>query len=208
MNVLAVGAHYDDVDLGCSGTLINHVRRGDKVTIVVVTDSAYRNPEGEVVRSADVAYKEGLAAAKMIGADLICLNYKTFFVPFDENLTKEIHSLLNELNIDTVYSHWVHDIHRDHQYTAKSTLMAARHVPRVLMYRSNYYDSDQTFRDNFYSDISEVMGQKIATIKAHRSELERVRWQWIEFFEHQNRNDGQKIGVKYAETFEIVRYLI
>ena len=136
------------------------------------------------------------------------MNYKNFFVPFDENLTKEIHSLLNELNIDTVYSHWVHDIHRDHQYTAKSTLMAARHVPRVLMYRSNYYDSDQTFRDNFYSDISEVMGQKIATIKAHRSELERVRWQWIEFFEHQNRNDGQKIGVKYAETFEIVRYLI
>jgi LmbE family N-acetylglucosaminyl deacetylase len=208
MNVLAVGAHYDDVELGCSGTLINHVKRGDKVTILVVTDSAYKNPEGEVVRSADVAYKEGLAAAEVIGADLICLNYKTFFVPFDESLTKEIHSLLNELKINTVYSHWVHDIHRDHQYTAKSTLMAARHAPRVLMYRSNYYDSDQTFRDNFYSDISEVMGQKIATIKTHRSELERVRWQWIEFFEHQNRNDGQKIGVKYAETFEVVRYLI
>ena len=40
MNVLAVGAHYDDIELGCSGTLIKHVQAGDRVTLLVITDSA------------------------------------------------------------------------------------------------------------------------------------------------------------------------
>ncbi|MFC1579356.1 PIG-L deacetylase family protein [Thermodesulfobacteriota bacterium] len=208
MNILAVGAHYDDVELGCSGTLINHVKKGDRVTIIVVTDSAYKDPNGTMIRSADIAKEEGIKAADIIGADLICLEYETFFVPFDERLTKTITSYIEDLNIDTVYCHWVHDLHRDHQYVAKSTIMASRHVPRVLMYRSNYYDTYDTFRGKFYSDISKVMDSKIEVIKAHQSELERVRHEWITFITRQNANDGQKNHLKYAECFEIIRYVI
>ena len=51
------------------------------------------------------------------------------------------------------------------------------------------------------------MEKKIAVIKAHQSELERVRYEWIDFASRQNANDGQKIGVKHAECFEIIRYL-
>ena len=47
MNVLGVGAHYDDLELGCSGTLINHVKKGDNVTMLVITDSSYKNPDGQ-----------------------------------------------------------------------------------------------------------------------------------------------------------------
>jgi len=208
MNVLAVGAHYDDVELGCSGTLIKHVEKGDKVTILVITDSSYKNPDGDLIRSADVALKEGKAAAKIIGAELICLKYETFMVPFDETLTKTITRYVEDLKINTIYSHWTNDLHRDHQYAAKSTLMAGRHVPRFLMYRSNFYDTEQQFRGNFYSDISDLMDKKVEVISAHKSELERVRYQWLDFFCKLHKNDGQKIGVKYAECFEIVRYLI
>jgi len=208
MNILAVGAHFDDVELGCSGTLINHVKRGDNVTVLVVTDSAYSSPDGAVIRGQDIAGEEGAKAAEIIGAELICLQQKTFRVEVCDALITEVYRIITERNIDTVYCHWTGDIHRDHHNTAKITLMASRHVPRVLMYRSNYYDSEQIFRGNLYSDISDSMGQKIAAIKAHRSEMERVRWQWIEFFEHNNRNEGQKMGVRYAEAFEVVRYLL
>lgn len=208
MNVLGIGAHYDDLEIGCSGALIKHAENGDKVTMLVITDSAYKNPKGDLVRSSDIAYKEGLIAAKIIGAELICLNYATFMVPFNETLTKEITSYLEDLKIDTVYSHWIYDLHRDHQYTSKCALMAGRHISRFLMFRSNFYDTEQQFRGNFYSDISNVMDKKIAAIKSHESELERVRYEWIDFFIRQHENDGQKIGVKYAECFEIVRYLV
>ncbi len=208
MNVLGIGAHFDDIELGCSGTLINHVRKGDKVTMLVITDSSYMNPSGEIIRESEIAYQEGLKAANIIGAQLICLNLKTFMVPFDEFLTKKINSYIDDFKIDTIYSHWVNDLHRDHQFTAKAVLMAGRHVPRFLMYRSNHYDTEQQFRGNFYSDISEAMDKKIEVIKAHESELKRVRHAWLDFFKNQNANDGQKIGVRYAECFEVIRYLI
>ncbi|MCD6225410.1 MAG: PIG-L family deacetylase [Deltaproteobacteria bacterium] len=208
MNVLAVGAHYDDVELGCSGTLIKHVTKGDKVTILVITDSAYKNPDGDLIRGPDVAIQEGKVAANIIEAKLICLNYKTFMVPFNDMLGKKILDYIEKLEIDTIYSHWVYDLHRDHQYAAKTTLMAGRHVPRFLMYRSNFYDTERQFRGNFYSDISNAMDKKIEVIKAHKSELERVRYKWLDFFCKMHKNDGQKIGVKYAECFEVVRYLI
>jgi len=208
MNILAVGAHFDDVEFGCSGTLIKHKQKGDKVTILVVTDSAYKDPNGKLVRSAETAYKEGAAAAKIIGVDMKCLGYNTFLVPYDEGLTKEINRYIEELSIDTIYCHWVKDIHRDHHYTAKSTLMAGRHVPRFLMYRSNYYNGEEQFRGNFYSDISDVMDKKIEVMRAHESELKRVNNRWLEFFKKQNANHGLIIGVNYAECFEVVRYLI
>jgi LmbE family N-acetylglucosaminyl deacetylase len=207
MNILAVGAHFDDVELACSGTLMKHVDNGDNVTIMVVTDSAYRNADGVLVRSAEVAYEEGKKAAEMIGAEMICLNYKTFEVPFDDYLGREILDHIEKRNIECIYSHWVNDIHRDHQCAGRSAMMAGRHVPRFLMYRSNYYDTEAHFHGNFYSDITPYMDRKVGVIKSHKSELERVKYKWLDFFMNQNSNEGQKIGVKYAECFEVVRYL-
>lgn len=208
LSVLGVGAHYDDLDLGCSGTLIKHARQGDDVTMLVATDSAYRNPHGEVVRSAEVAREEGEKAAALIGAKLICLDFKTFELPFDEKLTQAITQIIADLNIDTVYSHWTGDLHRDHINAGQAAIMAGRHVPRFLMYRSNYYESGQAFRGSLYSDISAEFEAKLEVIKCHQSELTRVNYAWLDFFTHQNRNDGLRIGCEYAEAFEIVRYLV
>ncbi|MDR3044996.1 MAG: PIG-L family deacetylase [Desulfovibrio sp.] len=208
MNILAVGAHFDDVELGCSGTLMNHVRKGDNVTLLVLTSSGYMDPNGNMVRSDDIALAEGRAAAAIMGAELLTLDYRTFYLPFNEEVTMSLNKLIKDREIDTVYCHWIHDLHRDHQCAAQNTIMASRHVPRVLMYRSNHYDTPHTFAGNIYSDISGVMDRKIEVIKSHKSELERVRYQWVDFFTRLNSNDGQKIGVDYAECFEIVRYLI
>jgi LmbE family N-acetylglucosaminyl deacetylase len=208
MNVLAVGAHYDDIELGCSGTLIKHVESGDHVTVMVLTDSKYQDPEGALIRDAGTALREGQQAARLIGAELVSLKHKTFEVPFDDFLGRQILKYVERRKIDTIYSHWVHDLHRDHQYAGRCTLMAGRHVPRFLMYRSNFYDTERQFRGNFYSDISQVIETKINVIKAHQSEMKRVRNEWLDFFLKQHQNDGQKIGVRYAECFEVVRYLL
>lgn len=208
MNVLGIGAHFDDLELGCGGTLIKHVKGGDNVTMLVVTNSSYNDPDDKIIRKPEVAYEEGRKAAEIIGARLECLNFDTFLVPFNEGLTSIINRYIDQLKIDIIYTHWIHDIHRDHHYTAKNTLMAGRRVPRFLMYRSNYYDSEKVFQGNYYSDITDEMETKIELIKVFESELKRVDCKWIEFFRNQNTNDGQKIGVQYAECFEVVRYLM
>lgn len=208
MNILAVGAHYDDIELGCGGTLINHVKKGDTVWMVVVTDSGYSDPAGIVIRDNETAKEEGKKAAKIIGARLIGLEYKTFYINFDEKLTADLTNIIENNGIDTIYSHWSKDIHRDHQNTAKSVLMAARHIPRLLMYQSNWYDTDLAFHGTFYSDISTVMDQKLEAITAHRSEIKRTENAWIEYLKNKHRIDGMKTGVRFAESFVPVRYLV
>ncbi len=86
MNILAIGAHFDDIELGCSGTLIKHVESGDNVTMLVITDSAFTNPDNIEIRNREIAKCEGEAGALVIGANLICLDYKTFNVSFDDKL--------------------------------------------------------------------------------------------------------------------------
>lgn len=208
MNILAIGAHFDDVELGCGGSLIRHARSGDSVTVAVLTRSGYSAPGGRRVRMDAEAIKEGRRAAKILGAEMICLNFRTFEVPCDEKLTVKILNLIEKKRIDTVYSHWTGDIHRDHANAGRCALMAGRRVPRFLMYRSNLYGSGSDFRGKLYSDISPFFDQKFDAIRCYRTELGRVGGTWLEMVRCQNSLSGMEVGVKYAECFEAVRYLL
>lgn len=161
-----------------------------------------------MIRSKDVALKEGQRAANIIGAQLLCGESKAKELPYGVTLIENINKLIDDLNIDLIYTHWVHDIHQDHRAAGLATLNAARHVPRILMYRSNWYATTIPFNARLYVDISSTIKTKIKAIKAHKSEYQRYGEEWINFVLHQNRNDGIEIGVEYAETFEVVRYLI
>ena len=176
--------------------------------MTVVSDSGYSDPSGTIIRDSLTAKQEGETGANIIGAKLIQLNYKTFFIPFSEKLTTEITDIIHKNDIDTIYTHWTGDIHRDHQNTAKSVIMAARHVKRFLMFQSNWYDSDQSFNASIYSDISSVMKKKLSAVKAHVSEITRTGSSWTEYIKSKHRLDGLKIGVRYAESFEPIKYLM
>jgi LmbE family N-acetylglucosaminyl deacetylase len=122
-------------------------------------------------------------------------------------LNVDILKILDSKKIDKVYMHWTGDIHHDHQAVAKASLHCCRHVPRLLMYRSNWYHSTVDFRGNFYADITGYWDIKENAIRAHVSEMDRTGEQWINFFKNEAANAGQRIGVKYAEVFEIVKWL-
>lgn len=208
MNVLAIGAHFDDVELGCGGALARHARMGDNVFVYVATVSGFANQYNTTVRSNEIAYAEAQQAMKILGVkELLCGKFKTLEVEFIDALNVEILKIVDERKIDKIFTHWVGDIHHDHQAVARASLHGCRHVPRLLMYRSNWYHSTHEFRGNFYVDITEYWPKKEAAIRAHTSELERVGKKWISFFENEAENAGQRIGVKYAEVYEVVKWL-
>lgn len=208
MNILAIGAHFDDIELGCGGTLARHVNQGDDVYIYVATNSAFSNYKNESIRSENIALKEAQAAMKILGArDMICGNFDTLRVEFVEELNVQILRIVEEKKIDLTLTHWTGDIHHDHQAMAKASLHSCRHVPRMLMYRSNWYHSTCEFRGNFYVDITDTWETKEKAILAHESEVERTGRKWLQFFRNEAENAGQRIGVKYAEVFEVVKWL-
>jgi LmbE family N-acetylglucosaminyl deacetylase len=207
MNILAIAAHFDDIELGCGGALARHVSQGDKVYAFVATVSGFLNPHHEVIRSNSVAREEGKAAMNILGVQLICGSFNTLEIEFTDELNSDILRIVEDQKIQTVYTHWIGDIHHDHQAVSKASLHSCRHVPRMLMYRSNWYHSSLDFRGNFYVDITDYWHTKERVIRAHKSEIERTKEQWINFFKNEALNAGQQIGVRYAEVFEIVKWL-
>lgn len=207
MKILAIGAHFDDIELGCGGTLARHVAAGDKVYAYVATVSGYMNAENQVVRENETALEEGRAAMEILGIELTCGYFRTLEVEFNEPLNAQILRIVQEKGIEKVYTHWVGDIHHDHQAVAKASLHSCRHIPRMLMYRSNWYHSTLDFRGTFYVNITGFLGKKMDALKAHKSEMDRTREKWIEFFTNEAANAGQRIGVTYAEVFELVKWL-
>ncbi len=207
MNVLAIGAHFDDIELGCGGALAKHVANGDSVFAYVATKSGFINHQNIVIRSNEIADKEGENAMKILGVKLIKGNFDALKIEFNDDLNLDIIKIIEDKKIDLVYSHWMGDIHHDHQAVARASLHSCRHVPRQLMYRSNWYHSNLEFKGNFYVDISDFWDIKKKSIEAHQSEMERTGKKWIEFFHNEAKNAGQRIEVKYAEVFEVIKWL-
>ena len=208
MNILAIGAHFDDVELGCGGVLARHARQGDNVYVFVATVSGFSNQYNQAVRTNESALEEARKAMAILGVkELLCGNFRTLEVEFVDALNIEILKVVQEKKIEQVYAHWSGDIHHDHQAVAKASLHSCRHVPRLLMYRSNWYHSTLEFRGNFYVDITHCWEIKEQAIRAHVTEVDRTGEKWISFFKNEAENAGQRIGVKYAEIFEVVKWL-
>lgn len=207
MNILAIGAHFDDVELGCGGTLVKFSKSKDNVFIYVATLSGYSNYKNKMVRSDKLALEEGRGAAKILGAQLLCGNFKTLKLEFTEELSMELLKVIETKKIDLIFTHWPGDIHHDHNALARASLHAGRHVKRLLMYRSNWYHSPMDFRGDFYFDISQTWELKKKAIMVHKSEYERIGKKWIEFFRKEAENAGQRIGVKYAEAFQLLKWM-
>jgi len=208
MNILAIGAHFDDVELGCGGALARHALQGDNVYVFVATVSGFSNQYNQSVRTNESALEEARNAMAILGVkEMICGKFKTLEVEFVDALNIEILKIVQEKKIDQVYAHWTGDIHHDHQAVARASLHSCRHVPKLLMYRSNWYHSTLEFRGNFYVGITPCWEIKERAIRAHVTEVDRTGEKWISFFKNEAENAGQRIGVKYAEVFEVVKWL-
>lgn len=208
MNVLAVGAHFDDVEIGCAGTLAKHRANGDRVIIQVITHSKYHDNDGNCLREKEVAVREGQESASILNCELICNYYETKHVEFGYKLIKDIEDVVEENRIDLIYTHWDLDIHQDHQAIGKATLTAGRKVNYILMYQSNLYMNTRAFNGTYFVDISDFIEVKKAAILAHKSEVRKFGNEWLDFWVNEAANNGKRFNVKHAEAFQPVKILV
>lgn len=208
MNVLAIGAHFDDIELGCGGALAKHVKNGDNVIVFIATQSGFNNKDGAVLRRGEVAFQEAENASKEIGYQLLVGNIPTFYLEYGEDVQVKLLKIIEENAIDLIYTHWMHDVHHDHRNLALCTLHVSRHVNKLLMYRSNWYISEKEFVENFFVDISETWDIKEKAIRAYESEMKRVGESWVTYFKQEAINNGFKMGVTYAEAFQVIKWMM
>ena len=124
MRILAIGAHSDDVEIGCGGTLLKRIAQKDDVTILTITNSEYTLPNN-LSRPVEVARAEAEEAAKLIGAELIMLDKPSNQLLHNEEFSYEFDKVIQEIKPDIVLTHWSDDFHSDHAAVSLSSLRAA-----------------------------------------------------------------------------------
>lgn len=211
MKILAIGAHLDDIELACGGVLARAVKSGHQVKMVVMTDSAYTNFDGKVMRTKEEAYAEGKAAALKLGVtDLVILDFPIKNVPYNGSTVESIDTIMSEFKPDYIFTHWIFDTHQDHKNTAQATISAGRYMYNIFMYEPIPPSgrSYHPFRAQVYFDISDVIDQKLDSLREHKSQHAKYGEVWIEAVEGRAKIRGFENGCKYAEAFEAVRMSI
>lgn len=210
-NILAVGAHPDDVELGCGGTLIKHIKNGNTVTIMHMTNTGVKNViTGEVLRTAEQSKSEAEQAAEIMGANIVQLCFEDQNVPFNLDSIVAIEKYIINLNIDTIFTHWGGDSHQDHINTLKSTLAAGRNVDNIFLYEQvpmprvgNIFPNI-----NFYFDISDCYELKMKACSAHKSQItEKYKNKVLEGTRALAEYRGAQADCKYAEAFECIKFI-
>lgn len=218
MNILAVGAHPDDVEIQCAGTLAKCAARGDKVFIAVSTNGEVGSmtlPKHEIVR---VREDEARASAEVIGARLIWLGYPDEFL-FDNTETRMRYiDLVRETRPDIVITHDpALDYHPDHTTTGQilwnirvmTTVpnIETDHPPCERIPDLYYMDTVAgiNFTPEIYVDITDHIDQKSEMLAAHRSQgdwlLKQYGMSYIDFMNLCSAYRGLQAGVRYAEAF-------
>ena len=202
MNVLAIGAHPDDLEYCCAGTLIQHAHRGDAVYLMIITD-------GDKGGDPEVRHREQLEAAKIIGAR------EVFFAGFPDTRFEcnresiiRIEEIIKRVEADTVYTHFGTDTHQDHRAIAQAVVPAARSVPNLLFFEGH---SSQDFIPTIFVDIGKVINQKMAALEAHSSQVHKTNIQNMSILDI-SRSMANFRGIQgrvtYAEGFVALRYFV
>jgi LmbE family N-acetylglucosaminyl deacetylase len=165
LRVLALGAHPDDIEAGCGGTLITYARSGHRVFLLVMT-------EGEYGASPDVRRREQEQAAKGIGVEKIFWGgYRDTDIRMDKALIDCIERVVCEVNPHVLFVHHADDTHQDHRNVATATITATRYTRNVLFYEG---PTTQNFSPTVFVDIDAILEQKVDVLRAHASQVRKT----------------------------------
>ncbi len=162
MRILAIGAHPDDIEIGCGGSLIKYARQGHTVYLLVMTDGS-GGGDGPVRRREQEESSRILRASKMFWGE-----YPDTAIPLDREIIQRVECVIREVQPDFIFVHYHDDTHQDHRHLATSTITATRYTRNVLFYEG---PTTQNFSPSVFVDVDSVLEDKIATLQAHGSQV-------------------------------------
>ena len=161
MNILAVGAHPDDVEWGCGAALAAHVEAGSRVGVLVLTD-------GHGNGNTATRRRESEAAASVLGVELMWGGMRDGEVRHTADAVAVVEESLRLVGAERVYVHWPYDSHQDHVAASGIVTSAARHAGDILYYQS---PSSIGFLASVFLDAKEYLDVKEKALACHSSQV-------------------------------------
>ena len=223
--VLVIAAHPDDEVLGVGGTIAKLSAEGVDCHLLIVTDgssSQYRDSDHlhEIIEAKKLETKGC--------ADLLGFKSIHYGELHDMKLDKTPHIVINqviekvidEVQPDTVFTHFWGDVNRDHQEVYKSTLVAVRPVMGQVVRELYCYrvpsstewtpnKADTMFMANFFVDIEKFTEQKYKAFACYSTELrEYPHPRSVQYLREADKAVGLRVGLLAAEEFVMLRKLV
>lgn len=226
-NILVIGAHPDDPDFVCGGTLAKKAREGAKITYVLVTKGERGSRERiiSVAKLKKIRVREQEEAAKIIGVkEVVFLDYPDGELEPSFKLRKELTKIIRKYQPDIVYTHdptcfyfnYRHMVnHPDHRAVGEAALAAIFPAARDRLYFPQHLKEglgvhrvEKIFLFNsepwdYWEDISSTIEVKIEALLKHESQLEDPEAK-IKRIKKFARFFGKKKGIRYAEVFKFL----
>jgi LmbE family N-acetylglucosaminyl deacetylase len=165
VNILAIGAHPDDIEIGCGGLLLKAARHGHNIFMYTLT-------RGGASGDINSRTRELMCSADFIGAKKLWIdNLEDTKLYLHHDIINRIEFFINECKADVIYTHSISDTHHDHRAVAESTVEAGRYVPNILAYEMPV---TKNFKPQVYYDISDVLDDKIKLANLFLSQKDKV----------------------------------
>ena len=227
LDILAFGAHPDDVELGCAGTILKEISLGKTVGIIDLT-------RGELGTrgSAEIRDQEANAAAKILGVSAReNLEMRDGFFVNDEKHQLEIIKMIRKYQPEIVLCNAITDRHIDHGKGSKlvsdacflsglSKIETELNGEKQIHFRPNlvyHYIQWQNIEPDFVVDISGFMDVKMESVKAYKTQFYDPNSKepttpitsknFLNSIEYRAMDLGRLVGVEHAEGFTVERYL-
>jgi LmbE family N-acetylglucosaminyl deacetylase len=202
LRVVCVGAHPDDPESGCGGTLARYAEAGHRAIVVYLTRgeagiSGKSHEEAAAIRSAECE-----AACKVLGARPVFAGQIDGATEVNRARIEDFNRLLAAENPDVVFAHWPIDTHPDHQAASvlaiRAYLAAGRKYP-LYFFEVNSGSQTLGFTPTAYVDVTATREKKKKALFAHRSQNgERI---YKDHHEVMEVFRGRELGVAAAEAF-------
>jgi len=196
--VLAIGAHPDDIELGCGGTLTKIRNMGGEIHCVVMTRC--EDESSDVNKNHRVG--EFQEASRIVGAKTAtAYDFPNRELPAHSIKMMDVLEVLQEeLNPELVLIPWTEDSHQDHSAVALAAIRSFRRKETLVQYEILRHGS-HTFTPNLFVDITEHLETKLRALDCYITQKERRAYFDRESFIGLARTRGAQVGFEYAEGF-------
>ena len=197
--ILAIGAHPDDLELACGGSLARFVDGGHEVMGIVMS-------RGETGGNGALREREAKAGAHSL--ELQGFSIQNFT---DTKLSTEIEEMVKSLELaidlfrpDVILTHSAHDQHQDHHAVHLATMRAGRQSSTILCFESPSATSE--FSPSYFVDISGYVDAKVTAVRRHKNQAGKP-YMGARVLRGAAVFRGSQARTKQAEGFEIMRAL-
>ena len=201
MNILAIGAHPDDIEFGCGGTLLKYSRGGHNVFLLVLTGGSFGGePSIRMKEQEDVA---NLMKTK----GLFWGGFKDTELVDNRELISKIEDVMDKVKPHIVFLNYCDDVHQDHRAASHAGISATRYIEEVLYYE---VPTTQNFEPDIFVNIQDILDEKMELLKIHASQVDKTRVENLTILESAESCAtfrGFQGRVKYAEGFKALRIL-